>query len=131
MKSNLMPKMLVSIPAILAMLSGIAKLVGVQQAVHALKMAGVEQYIPILGCAEIGFAILFLYAPTRRVGFLLMACYFSGALATELSHGNSILAPAVILVLVFIAGFARDRAVFFPGAVGEFEEDKENSEVLA
>ena len=80
--------------------------------VDTLTKVGVLEYMKYLGIAEIIFAILFVYPPTNTIGFILLACYFSGALATDLSHKNSIVAPLVILFLLFIAELITNNDVF-------------------
>lgn len=101
-----------AVPALLAGSSGVFKLMGSKQIVEALTKAGVIQYIRVLGIAEIVFAILFFIPVTNPVGFILLACYFSGALATDLSHGNRIAPPVVILILLFIAQYLVNPAMF-------------------
>jgi hypothetical protein len=48
-----------------------------------------------------------------RIGFILLSCYFAGALATELSHQAS---PNAFtpLVLVWLATLLRDVTIFIP-----------------
>jgi len=53
-----------------------------------------------------------------KIGFLLLSCYFAGALATELSHGTPLNAITP-LVLVWLAAFLRDPQSFLPGTKGE------------
>jgi DoxX-like family len=100
------------IPALLVIASGVFKLSGSKQIVDALTKVGVINYIRYLGIAEIIFAILFIFPPTNSIGFILLACYFSGAIATDLSHKNSIVAPVVILSLIFIAEILTNNNLF-------------------
>jgi hypothetical protein len=100
------------IPALLVIASGVFKLSGSKQIVDGLTKVGVIDYIKYLGIAEIIFAILFIYPPTNSIGFILLVCYFSGAIATDLSHKNSIVAPVVILSLIFIAEILANNNLF-------------------
>lgn len=76
-------------------------------------VAGLEKYNPtILGLMEMAFIILFAIPKTMRIGFILLCCYFSGAIATELCKGASVLNPGIPLVLIWITAFLRDSAVF-------------------
>ena len=100
------------IPALLIITSGFLKLSGSKQIVTALSKVGVLGYMKYLGAAEIIFAILFIYPPTNTIGFILLACYFSGALATDLSHKKTIVAPLVILALLFIAEIITNNELF-------------------
>jgi len=49
-----------------------------------------------------------------RLGFLLLTAWFGGAIAVELSHGNAFIFPAVILTILWIAAFLRDRSILKP-----------------
>ena len=97
----------------MAILSGVMKLTQSAQVVEGLSKVGVGSYIIPLGLMEIGFAALFLYSKTMKLGFILLSCYFAGALATELSHGTPFNA-VLPLVLIWIAAFLRDKTIFLP-----------------
>jgi hypothetical protein len=88
------------------------KLTGTKQIVDTLSRAGVAQYLVPLGLMEITFAGLFVYQKTMRAGFLLLSCYFAGALATELSHQTPLNALLPI-ILIWIAALLRDKSVFY------------------
>ena len=103
----------------MVILSGVMKLMGGTEIVKAMTNAGVGPYIPVLGIMEIAFAGLFLYPKTMKLGFVLLCCYFAGAMATELSHGGPLAGAVMVLVLVWIAAFLRDKTVFFPTAIRE------------
>ena len=95
----------------MAVLSGVMKLTAYAEGIKALETVGVAQYRVWLGLAEIIFAALFIYSKTMRLGFILLSCYFAGALATELSHqlpANALLP----VILVWIAALLRDRSIF-------------------
>jgi hypothetical protein len=62
---------------------------------------------------EIVFAALFVFPKTMKIGFLLLTCYFAGAIATELSH-NMPLNAVPVLTLIWIAAFLRDSSIFLP-----------------
>lgn len=104
--------------------SGILKLTGSADLVAALTKVGVADYIMYLGIMEIGFTALFIYPKTMKIGFILLCCYFAGALATELSHGTpfNALTP---MILIWIAAFLRDKFIFLPSVETEARnEDK-------
>lgn len=97
----------------IVVLSGIMKLSGSAELVSKMSEVGVGSYITVLGIMEITFAALFAWPKTMRLGFLLLSCYFAGALATELSHAmpfNALLPMG----LVWISAFLRDKEVFLP-----------------
>jgi len=91
--------------------SGIAMLAGVKKVADGLIEVGVGNYLILLGVMHIAFVLLFLYPKTFKLGFLLLCCYFGGAMATELSHGKAV-GGAFPLVLIWIAAFLRDRTIF-------------------
>lgn len=94
--------------------SGIMKLSQAQAVVDALSQAGVVDYIRLLGVMEIVFAALFIYPKTIKIGFILLSCYFAGAMATELSHGGSVINAAIPLILIWVVAFLRDSSIFLP-----------------
>jgi len=98
---------------LMVVFSGVMKFVGGEEITLAMEKLGVQPYILILGSMEIIFALLFLFRPTMKIGFILLTCYFSGALATELSHGTPFNA-VLPLALVWISAFLRDKTIFFP-----------------
>lgn len=91
--------------------SGIGKLLALPQVVALLTTMGVADHLVELGLMEISFAVFYLLPATRKLGFLLMSAYFSGALAVELSHHS---APVALgpLVIVWLSAFLRDRSMF-------------------
>jgi hypothetical protein len=102
------------IPAAMVILSGIMKLAGAKAVVEKLSAMGVAPYIPLFGILEIVFATLFIIPKTMRLGFVLLSCYFAGAIATDLSHGGSIANALIPLSLVWIGMFVRDKSAFMP-----------------
>lgn len=105
---------LTALASALPVLSGVMKLSQNPEIVETLSKVGVGDYLIPLGLMEIGFTALFVYPKTMKIGFLLLTCYFAGALATELSHGTAFNA-VLPLALIWIAAFLRDRSVFLPG----------------
>jgi hypothetical protein len=94
-------------------LSGVMKLSGNADGAKMLEAVGVGQYRVGLGLAEIIFAALFVYPKTMKIGFILLSCYFAGALATELSH-HVPLNALTPLVLIWMAALLRDKSIFLP-----------------
>ncbi|MCC6282823.1 MAG: DoxX family protein [Saprospiraceae bacterium] len=102
-----------ALAVLMPIFSGIMKLTGNAGAVDILTKMGVKDHITLLGCFEIAFALLFLYPKTMKGGFVLLSCYFAGAIATEMSHASPLNALTPI-VLVWIAAYLRDKSVFLP-----------------
>ncbi|HMH34674.1 MAG TPA: DoxX family protein [Puia sp.] len=123
MKKNNIKKVITIVVTIIAAamitLSGIVKLANNAQVVTKLTRVGVGQFLPLLGFMEIAFTALFLFPKTRKVGFILLSCYFSGAIATDLSHGENMMAAAMPVILVWIAAFLLDKSIFIPAPRSE------------
>ena len=117
MKTNKTKRVITIVVTVLAsamvILSGVMKLMKSEQVTTVLTSVGVGQYITLLGIMEIGFMAIFLFPKTRKIGLILLSCYFSGAIATELSHGGNIMNAAMPLVLIWIAAFLKDNSIFF------------------
>jgi hypothetical protein len=62
---------------------------------------------------EIVSAILFLIPLTRSVGFLLVSSYLGGAIATHLQHGQSIIQPSFLLVLIWLGTWLRHPVILW------------------
>jgi hypothetical protein len=76
----------------------------------------VGSYITLLGVLELVFVALFLYPKTMKLNFALLSCYLAGAMAAELSHGETVQNAAIPFVILWIAAFLRGRTVFLPVA---------------
>ena len=95
----------------LLIFSGMAKLTGLHPMIpHFLEM-GIYHYLKLLGSMEILFAILFITGRTQQIGLLLLTAYLGGAMAAELPYGM-VAAPAIPLILVWIAAYIRQPAIF-------------------
>jgi hypothetical protein len=101
-----------AIPSALVLLSGFMKLTGAKQIIDKLALVGMADYIYALGAMEIVFTILFIIPKTMKIGFILLSCYFAGAIATDLSHNESVANAMLPIILVWISVFIRDRGVF-------------------
>lgn len=104
---------LTGIAALMVIFSGLMKFSQSQEVMKKMNELGVGPYVILLGVMEIVFAILFLIPQTRKVGFILLSCYFAGAIATDLSHGAPIFNAMIPLSLVWIAALIQDPSIFF------------------
>jgi uncharacterized membrane protein HdeD (DUF308 family) len=104
---------LMAIPAVMAILSGVFKISNAKQVTEKLGKINMAQYAKLMGAAEIIFALIFLYPPTSILGFALLVCYFSGALAVDLSYKQDVKAPIFLLVLIFSAMLVHNPSLFF------------------
>ncbi|MBL7780612.1 MAG: DoxX family protein [Saprospiraceae bacterium] len=95
----------------MVIMSGIMKFVAPPEMAEKMTHLGIGAYLPMLGLMEITFALLFVWPKTMRIGFVLLSCYFAGALAVELANAQPFNA-LIPMVLVWISAFLRDREVF-------------------
>ncbi|SOD15080.1 DoxX family protein [Pedobacter xixiisoli] len=93
-------------------LSGLMKAIQLPWSVEGLAKFNLPNSATTLGLMEIAFISLYAFPKTMRIGFILTSCYLAGAMATELSHGGSMLNPAIPLTLVWITACLRDRSLF-------------------
>jgi len=97
---------------IMVIASGLMKAIHLPWSVAGLVKFNLPNSATVLGLMEMSFLILFLNPKTMRFGFILLSCYFAGAMATELSHDGSMLNPGIPLVLIWVTAFLKDRSIF-------------------
>lgn len=56
---------------------------------------------------ELVSAVLFLIPRTTSLGVLLLSAYLGGAIVTHMQNGEPYFGPAVLLLLVWVAGYFR------------------------
>ena len=95
----------------LLIISGVLKLSGYHPMLLHFVQLGIDGLLPILGSAEILFALLFLFPSTSKIGLFLLTAYFGGAMSIELPY-HMMAGPAISLMLIWIAGFIRQRSFF-------------------
>ena len=87
--------------------TGAMKFTGGEQNVKMAELVGGQTTLFILGGLQLLFALLFWIPRTAIVGFLLMACYMAGAMATHLVIKEPFGLQAGIETLIWVAGFVR------------------------
>ena len=87
--------------------TGTMKFTGSEQNVQMAELVGGASTLHILGGLQIFFALLFWIPRTAVVGFLLMACYMAGAMATHLVIKESFVLQTGIETLIWVTGFIR------------------------
>jgi hypothetical protein len=97
----------------MVLMSAFMKISGNAQMMTGLTAIGFGPYIKLFGIIEVISLILFFYPKTYKIGFYLLCCYLGGALATELSHGQTPMS-ALLLVLFWVSFFIKDKSNFFP-----------------
>ncbi|KFF06670.1 DoxX family protein [Flavobacterium reichenbachii] len=104
--------LLTSLTILMVVLSGLMKAIHLPWSVEGLVKFNLPNSATVLGLMEMTFAILFIFPKTMRIGFILLSCYFAGAMATELSHDGSMFNPGIALVLIWITAYLRDKSLF-------------------
>ena len=87
--------------------TGAMKFTGGEQNVKMAELVGGQTTLFILGGLQLLFALLFWIPRTAVVGFLLMACYMAGAMATHLVIKESFVLQTGIETLIWVTGFVR------------------------
>jgi len=99
--------------ALLLIMSASYKLSNPPAIVELFTQLGLIQYVRWLAGMEVLFITLFLYPRTMKIGFFFITAYLGGAMATEMVTGSSMIAPTMILTLVWIAAYLRKPALFW------------------
>ena len=92
-------------------LSALSKILGTQALVEMFEKFGLRNNMLLIGIGELVSGWLFLIPQTNSLGLLLMSAYLGGAIATHMQHSESYIVPAVLLSLVWIAGYLRHSEV--------------------
>jgi hypothetical protein len=88
--------------------SAMSKFFGGADTIQMAKGIGLSvETFEIIGIVEFVSVILFLVPRTGIIGTLLLAAYMGGAIAIHIAHGQSIIAPAIIEALIWIAALVR------------------------
>jgi hypothetical protein len=99
--------------------SASGKLTGNDEAVKKFQEFGLGDWRIIIGIGEVCSLILFLVPRTFVLGTLLLSAYMGGAIVTHMQHGESIVVPSVVLVVVWIAAGLRMPELFRPMLYGK------------
>lgn len=91
--------------------SSLSKFLHVEMVTEKLNRVGVGKFMIVLGIIELILAALYIFPKTMKLSFILLSCYFSGAIATEISHSGNFIVPFFFLVFIWIASFIRERSI--------------------
>lgn len=104
--------------------SAVSKFIGGEEALTMAGSIGLdENSFRILGVIELVSVLLFLFPRTGILGTLLLSAYMGGAMATHLTHDQSVTGPAFIEAMIWIAAVVR-----FPeltDRISGFKKDKQ------
>jgi hypothetical protein len=88
--------------------SAVFKLSQGKEAVEGFAKLNMTSWLVIIGVGELVSALLFLIPKTHSAGVLLLSSYMGGAIIVHMVQQESVVAPSVILVLIWIAGWLRN-----------------------
>jgi len=100
-----------AITVIILAISAFVKIFQVRPISDDLQKVGVGKFMILIGVVELSLAILYIARRSLKLSFILLSCFFSGAIATEISHGGNFVVPAMFLALVWVATFLREPAL--------------------
>lgn len=112
-KLNWLVWVLIALPSLALAASALGKISGAAPVVANMTKIGLGDTYTLLGALELLIVVLFVYPATRNIGFFLVCSYLGGAMATHATHGESALAPAIILSLAWIAMFYQKPYLFW------------------
>ena len=99
---------LVYLAGILLVGSSLVKFAHISKVTTQLAAIGFGgEKLTIIAVLEILSAVLFLARPLRAAGLLLASAYMGGAIAAHMAHGDPILQPAFVLVLLWLGAWLR------------------------
>jgi len=88
--------------------SSISKLIGGEEALQMAQSIGLNaDTFKIVALLELSSVILFIIPRTGILGTLLLAAYMGGAIATHLTHNQSVIAPVIIESIIWIVAIIR------------------------
>ena len=88
--------------------SALGKLTANQESLKMASNFGLDaNMFTMLGIVELVCLILFIIPRTGIIGTMLLAAYMGGAIATHLEHDESILAPCIVQLILFLIAFYR------------------------
>ncbi|MBN8788624.1 MAG: DoxX family protein [Terrimonas sp.] len=108
---KILSTILLVIPSLMVVFSGIMKLAGSEQIVTGLSKIGYGSLISILGIAELVFVALLWIPKTWKVGFFFLLSYLGGAAAIEVSGGKGAVA-LIFIALLWAGAYLRDNFMF-------------------
>jgi len=94
--------------------SAIAKFARVPMLVTQMSAFGIDgNRLLFVAILEIVSALLFLIPLTRSIGLLLVSSFLGGAIATHLQHGDPIVQPSFVLVLLWLGTWLRHPEILW------------------
>jgi hypothetical protein len=99
-----------ALPVLALILSAVMKFMNPPSLAEGFAHLGYDTKLALgLGIVELTCTILYVIPRTSILGAILLTGYLGGAIATHLRVGDSILAPIILGVLVWLGIFLRDE----------------------
>jgi len=109
---NIVSNILIFLPTIALLASSFTKFAHVPGIVAQMTAVGFSgTRLLIVAVLEFASAMVFLVPKTRSFGLLLVSAYLGGAIAAQLGHGLPPEPPAVLLTLLWIGTWLRQKYV--------------------
>lgn len=113
-RRQIVGNILIFLAGLVLLASGSAKLANIPPIVTELSNFGYAGgSLTLVGILEVFSAALFLIPQTRSIGLLLVSSFLGGAIATHLQHGQSVIAPAIFLSLLWLGTWLRHPEVLW------------------
>jgi hypothetical protein len=105
---------LMTLGSLVLLASATTKLVQIPKVIAELGAMGVHgNNVTYIGMLEVISALLFLLPATRSAGLLLVSSFLGGAIATHLEHGQPVIQPSVVLLLIWLGTWLRHPEMFW------------------
>lgn len=112
-KLNLASNILYCLVAIVLILAGALKLVGVgaEDMVEGLEKAHLIQHLQLISLTAIVCGVLLLIPVSRQFGLLMSTAYWGGAIVAHLTYNDAVIMPAAFLALLWLGALLRSDLV--------------------
>ena len=105
---------LITLGGLVLLASATAKLAQIPKVVTELGAMGVHgNNVTFIAMLEVISALLFLLPATRSAGLLLVSSFLGGAIATHLEHGQPVIQPSVVLILIWLGTWLRHPEILW------------------
>ncbi len=105
---NIIAWILTIMLSLLLIISSVFKLMGTKEVVQGAAAMGMTKMdFTLIGLVELIATVLFIIPRTGVLGTLLLAAYMGGAIATHVTHSESILMPVVVQCILWISAVIR------------------------
>lgn len=103
---------LVGLLGALFLFSASMKLKGGEQIIASFAKLGLTGKEMLIGVGELIATLLFIIPRTTSLGVLLLSAHMGGAIVVHMGQGEPYAFQAIILVLVWVAGWLRNPEMF-------------------